>query len=226
MICTLCLSFSAKQASRLRKSQIRTRELETHRNRSLCSHDLIRHGGAGLSGSGSACCTDGKSKSNLRRELGQSRELCGCRPELLGDEDASIRGSERRAPRCLCNLLRALNIKSHFLFSSPLGRRHVSSTAVPKYGLPLLLIWTSTSRREDINLRGNLAAQRELGEHTRATVRTEERDRETNTQPRNKTAKVTSSFKTSIQDGPPDWMGSLICCKKSKLIIWLILIHF
>ncbi|KAK1904826.1 Serine protease nudel [Dissostichus eleginoides] len=39
--------------------------METHRNRSLCSHDLIRHGGAGLSGSSAACCTDGKSKSNL-----------------------------------------------------------------------------------------------------------------------------------------------------------------
>lgn len=75
-----CLSFSAKQASRLRKSQIRTRELETHRNRSLCSHDLIRHGGAGLSGSGAACCTDGKSKSNLRRERDRAENYAAVGP--------------------------------------------------------------------------------------------------------------------------------------------------
>lgn len=62
VIRALRLSLSAKQASSRRKSQIRTRELETHRNRSLCSHDLIRHGGAGLSGGGAACCTDGNSE--------------------------------------------------------------------------------------------------------------------------------------------------------------------
>ena len=49
------------------------RETLTHRNRSLCSHDLIRHGGDELSGSGAACCTDGKSKSNLWGEAGRAR---------------------------------------------------------------------------------------------------------------------------------------------------------
>ena len=60
------LSFTAKQRSALpQEAPNKDREMETHRNRSLCSHDLIRHGGAGLSGSSAACCTDGKSKSNL-----------------------------------------------------------------------------------------------------------------------------------------------------------------
>lgn len=60
------LSFTAKQRSALpQEVPNKDREMETHRNRSLCSHDLIRHGGAGLSGSSAACCTDGRSKSNL-----------------------------------------------------------------------------------------------------------------------------------------------------------------
>lgn len=60
------LSFTAKQRSALpQEVPNKDREVETHRNRSLCSHDLIRHGGAELSGSAAACCTDGKSKSNL-----------------------------------------------------------------------------------------------------------------------------------------------------------------
>lgn len=61
-----CRSFTAKRRSALpQEVPNKDREMETHRNRSLCSHDLIRHGGAELSGSSAACCTDGKSKSNL-----------------------------------------------------------------------------------------------------------------------------------------------------------------
>lgn len=60
------LSFTAKRRSALpQEVPNKDREMETHRNRSLCSHDLIRHGGARLSGSSEACCTDGRSKSNL-----------------------------------------------------------------------------------------------------------------------------------------------------------------
>ena len=69
------LSFSAKQRSALpQEAPNKDREMETHRNSSLCSHDLIRHGGAELSGSGAACCTDGKPKSNLRGD-GESARI-------------------------------------------------------------------------------------------------------------------------------------------------------
>lgn len=74
--------------------------METHR-RSLCSHDLIRHGGARLSGSSGACCTDGRSESILRREQARARELCGRLTELLSCEDALIlfwTEEERRCP--------------------------------------------------------------------------------------------------------------------------------
>lgn len=53
------LSFTAKRRSALpQEVPNKGREMETHRNRSLCSHDLIRHGGARLSGSSAACCTN------------------------------------------------------------------------------------------------------------------------------------------------------------------------
>lgn len=78
------LSFTAKRRSALpQEAPNKDREMETHR-RSLCSHDLIRHGGARLSGSRGACCTDGRSESILRR----AQELCGRLTELLSGEDA------------------------------------------------------------------------------------------------------------------------------------------
>lgn len=84
------LSFTAKRRSALpQEVPNKDREMETHR-RSLCSHDLIRHGGARLSGSRGACCTDGRSESILRREQESAQELCGRLTELLSCEDALI----------------------------------------------------------------------------------------------------------------------------------------
>lgn len=112
MICTP-FSHSLPNSDRLcqRKLQIRTGEMETHRNRSLCSHDLIRHGGAGLSGSSAACCTDGKSKSNLWDDRESARiMLLSMKIHWFGREE------ERR---CLHNLLLELNIKSLLSVSPP-----------------------------------------------------------------------------------------------------------
>lgn len=61
------LSFTAKRRSTLAQEvPNKGREMETHRNRSLCSHDLIRHGGARLSGSSAAYCANGRSERKLR----------------------------------------------------------------------------------------------------------------------------------------------------------------
>lgn len=119
------------------------REMETHR-RSLCSHDLIRHGGARLSGSRGACCTDGRSESILRREQESAQELCGRLTELLSCEDALILFFLDRGRT---TLPRRFTVRASYKVScfSPPDQRHVF-TAVPKYGLPPLQIWTSTSR--------------------------------------------------------------------------------
>lgn len=75
------LSFAAKRRSALpQEVPNKGREMETHRNRSLCSHDLIRHGGARLSGSSAACCTNGRSDRKLRG----CRERVRITPRSLG----------------------------------------------------------------------------------------------------------------------------------------------
>lgn len=138
------LSFTAKRRSALpQEVPNKDREMETHR-RSLCSHDLIRHDGARLSGSRGACCTDGRSESILRREQESAQELCGRLTELLSCEDALIFFFLDRGR---ATLPRRFTVRASYKVScfSPPDQRHVF-TAVPKYGLPPLQIWTSTSR--------------------------------------------------------------------------------
>lgn len=129
--------------------------------------------------------------------------------------------------RCLRNLLRELNIKS-LLSAFPPGQRHVSSTAVPKYGLPPLQIWTSTSRQEGIKgAKGNLSAQRERWEPTWATVRAEI-DRQTHSL----SEKYHNKSKKSIQNNihprrsKPDWISYLIHRRRKKKIKINLLINF
>lgn len=90
------LSFTAKRRSALHQEvPNKGREMETHRNRSLCSHDLIRHDGARLSGSSAACCTNRISDRKLRgcRERGRIAPLS--LSELLRHEGALIRDRGR-----------------------------------------------------------------------------------------------------------------------------------
>lgn len=67
-------SFTAKQRSALPQDvPNKGREMVNHRNQSLCSH--VSPYKARLSGTGAACYTDGKSKSNLRGDRESARMM-------------------------------------------------------------------------------------------------------------------------------------------------------
>ena len=51
------------------------REMETHRNRSLWSHELIRNGGARFSGKSAVCCTDGEPVLNVQDSWGATAKM-------------------------------------------------------------------------------------------------------------------------------------------------------
>lgn len=105
------LSFTAKRRSALpQEVPNKGREMETHRNKSLCSHDLIRHGGARLSGSSAACCTNGIIWLKAARLQGQSENYAAL-PRSCSAIRAHRFGTEEES-RCPHDLVLELNIKT------------------------------------------------------------------------------------------------------------------
>lgn len=104
------LSFTAKRRSALpQEVPNKGREMETHRNRSLCSHDLIRHGGARLSGSSAACCTKAvRLQGESENYAAVSRSCSATKAHWFGTEEESC---------CPHNLALELNIKTPLRFS-------------------------------------------------------------------------------------------------------------
>lgn len=138
----LRFSFTAKERSALPQDvPNKGREMENHRNRSLCSHASPYK--ERLSGSGAACYTDGKSKSNLRgdRECARMMALSGGATRM------------HRSGTCRCIfyyfILRAVLWALHI---NPLFSVSPRAVMCPplhclNMGFLYLQIWISTSRK-------------------------------------------------------------------------------
>lgn len=84
------LSFAAKRRSVLhQETPNKDKEVETHRNQSLCSHDLIRDGGVGSSGQRYASTETGNPNVNCSN-WGEQREICSCPSEEIFSVHALI----------------------------------------------------------------------------------------------------------------------------------------